>query len=63
MVMDENKTGSYRSREKKSHDLHIRGTKTQLDFLDILSYESDKTKTDLVWEALDFWYKNKKGSF
>jgi hypothetical protein len=61
--MKNDKVKKKRGDERKDHNLHIRGTKSQIGFLDILSYEADKTKTEVIWEALDFWYHNKKGVF
>ena len=51
------KSESTKSKEKKDHNLHLRGTKSQMELLDIMSYEFDKTKTDMVWKALEF-YRN-----
>ena len=61
--MGEKRGRKPRGDERRDQDLHVRATKTQLDFLEILSYESEKSKTDIVWEALDYWYRNKKGRF
>ncbi len=57
--MDENK--KKRGDERKDRDVHMRFTKSQLNMLEILSYEEDKTRTDTVVKALT-WYSNfKKG--
>ena len=47
-------------KEKKDQNLHLRGTKSQMELLDIMSYEYDKTKTDMVWKALEFYRKLNK---
>lgn len=52
-----------RGEERKDRDLHLRATKSQMEFLEMLSYESEKTKTDLIFTALKFWHSCKKGSF
>lgn len=51
-----------RSGERKSQNLHIRATKAQVDLLEMLSYENEKTKTDMIWKALEFYHNFKKGS-
>lgn len=48
-----------RGDERKDRELHMRLTKTQLDLLEMLSYEEDKSKTDTVVKALT-WYSNFK---
>ena len=48
-----------RGDEKKDQDVHMRFTKSQLDMLEMLSYEEDKTRTDTVVKALT-WYSNFK---
>lgn len=61
-MMNEKRNRKPRGEEKRNHNLHIRATKSQIDFLDMLSYENEKTKTDIIWKALEFWYNcNKKG--
>jgi uncharacterized protein (DUF1778 family) len=50
-------------KEKKDQQLHIRITKSQRDFLDMLSYENDKSRTDMVWRALEFYHNYHKGTF
>lgn len=58
-MMEEKK--KKRGDEKKDQDVHMRFTKSQLDMLEMLSYEEDKTRTDTVVKALT-WYSNfKKG--
>ena len=50
-----------RGDERKDQDVHMRFTKSQLNMLEMLSYEEDKTRTDTVVKALT-WYSNfKKG--
>ena len=51
------------AKEKKDQQLHIRITKTQRDFLDMLSYENDKSRTEMVWKALEFYHNFNKGTF
>ena len=61
---EKKKTSDKRDRERKDQELHMRMTKTQMNLLDILSYENDKTKTDMVVKAIEFYYNyNKKGFF
>ena len=52
-----------RGEEPKNCNVHIRATKSQMDFLEMLSYESDKSKTDIIWKALEFWNNYNKTSF
>lgn len=52
-----------RGEEPKNCNVHIRATKSQMDFLEMLSYESDKSKTDIIWKALEFWHNYNKTSF
>lgn len=49
--------------EVKKENIHIRATKSQKDFLDMLCYESDKSKTDMIFKALEFYYNCNKGKF
>ena len=50
-----------RGKERKDREVHMRFTKAEVDLLDMLSYEEDRTKTDTVVKALT-WYANfKKG--
>lgn len=52
-----------RGSERKDREIHMRFTKSQIDLLDMLSYEEDRTRTDTVVKALT-WYRNfKKGRF
>ena len=41
------------NKERKDRDLHIRLTRSQMDFIEMVSYENDKTKTDMILKALD----------
>lgn len=50
-----------REREKKDQNLHIRLTKSQMDFIEMMSYENDKSKTDMILKALEFYHNFKKG--
>lgn len=52
-----------REKEKKDQNLHIRLTKSQLDFIEMVSYEDDKTKTDMILKAVEFYHNLKKGGF
>ena len=52
-----------RGEEKMDQNLHIRGTKSQVDFLEMLSYEHGKTKTELIWKALEFYHNCYKPPF
>lgn len=61
--MSEQKTKNTRGEERKDQNLHLRATKSQMEFLDILSYENEKTKTDMIFTALEFWHRCKKGSY
>jgi uncharacterized protein (DUF1778 family) len=56
--MDKNKTN-----ETKRENIHIRATKSQKEFLDMLCYETDKNKTDMIFKALEFYYNFNKGKF
>ena len=58
--MEDKKT---HEKEKKDQQLHIRITKSQKDFLDMLSYENDKSRTEMVWKALEFYHNFSKGTF
>ena len=49
--------------DPKNCNIHIRATKSQMDFLEMLSYESEKSKTDIIWRALEFWHNCNKASF
>ena len=52
-----------RGSERKDQEIHMRMTKSQVDLLEMLSYEEDKTKTETVVRALT-WYSNyKKAKF
>lgn len=59
----EEKKKKKRGEERKDQDLHLRATKSQMQFLDMLSYEHDKSKTDMIWKALEFYHNFNKGSF
>ena len=48
-----------RGSERKDQDLHMRFTKSQMDLLEMLSYEEEKNRTDTVVKALT-WYSNFK---
>ena len=61
--MSEKKIKKPRGAEKKDQDLHLRATKTQMDFLDMLSYENEKSKTDMIWKALEFYHNYSKRGF
>ena len=61
--MGERKLKRPRGEERKNRDLHLRATKTQMDFLEMLSYENEKSKTEMVWKALEFYYNCNKRSF
>lgn len=50
-------------KERKNREFHMRLTKSQLDLLDSLSYEDEKTKAETVIKALNFYANFKKGSF
>ena len=52
-----------KDKEKKDQNLHIRLTKSQMDFIEMLSYENDKSKTDMILKALEFYHNCKKGGF
>lgn len=57
--MDMTESKKKRGDERKDQEIHMRFTKSQLDLLEMLSYEEDKTKTDTVVKALT-WYSNFK---
>lgn len=60
--MSEVKERKPRDKERKDQDLHLRATKTQMQFLEMMSYENDKSKTEMIWKALEFYHRcNKKG--
>ena len=60
--MSEVKKRKPRDKERKDQDLHLRATKTQMQFLEMMSYENDKSKTEMIWKALEFYHRcNKKG--
>lgn len=50
-------------KERKDQNLHIRLTKSELDFIEMLSYENDKSKTDMILKALKFYHNFNKGGF
>jgi hypothetical protein len=58
-VADTNKRSE---KERKDQEFHMRMTKSHLDILDMLSYEEDKTKSEVVTKALTFYYNFKYGS-
>jgi hypothetical protein len=49
--------------EIKNENIHIRATRSQKDFLDMLCYETEKNKTDMIFKALEFYYNCNKNSF
>ena len=61
--MSEKKLRKPRGEERKDRDLHMRLTKSQSDFIEMLSYEHEKTKTDIIMRALEFYHNCEKGSF
>ena len=61
--MDVKKTKRPRGEERRNRDLHLRATKTQMEFLEMMSYENEKSKTEMVWKALEFYYNYNKRSF
>lgn len=61
--MSEQNNKKPRGEERKDQNLHIRATKSEMEFLDMACYELDKSKTDVIWKALKFYYNYTKGSF
>lgn len=49
--------------EIKKENIHIRATRSQKEFLDMLCYETEKNKTDMIFKALEFYYNCNKSSF
>ena len=54
------KIGRPKKEIKKDASLHIRLTSKAYSELDYLAYLLDKTKTDVVEEALRYYYNSKK---
>ena len=61
--MGEQKKRKTRGEEKRDRNLHLRLTKTEEGFIEVLSWENNKTKTDMIITALEFYQKCKKGGF
>ena len=61
--MADKKTRKPRGEERKNCNLHLRATRTQMEFLDMMCYEKEKTKTEMIWKALEFYHNYSKGSF
>lgn len=61
--MEEKKYKKIKSNEVKSKNLHIRATPAQIDFLEMLCYETEKNKTDMIFKALEFYHNCNKGNF
>lgn len=55
-------TNKSSGKERKDQEFHMRMTKSNLDILDMLSYEEEKTKSEVVTKALTFYYNFKYGS-
>jgi hypothetical protein len=52
-----------RGDEPRDQELHIRMTKSELDLLEMVSYASEDSKTDVIRKALLLYANTKKGSF
>ena len=63
MGEDEKSAKKRRDKERKDQDLHLRATRSQMQFLDMLSYENEKTKTEMIWKALEFYHNCNKAGF
>jgi len=50
-------------KERKSHEIHLRITKTEFDELELASYENDKSKSDIIRKALKMYISGLKGSY
>lgn len=50
--MGENKI----NKTPKDHDIHIRVTESQMEFLENVSYLNNRTKSDMIWKALEFYH-------
>lgn len=61
--MRERKTRKPRGEEHKNQEIHIRMTRSQLDLLELLCYEDEKTKTDMIVKALTYYSNLKNGRF
>lgn len=51
-----------RDKERKDQEFHMRLSKSKMDLLDILSYEEEKSKAEVLTRALTFYYNYKSGS-
>ena len=50
-------------KEPRTHDMHLRITKTEFDELEMASYEKDISKSDLVRKAIKMYISGLKGSY
>ena len=60
--MTNKKPNQMKNVETKSENLHIRATPTQKSFLDMMCYENEKSKTDMIFKALEFYHNYRKSS-
>ena len=52
-----------RNTEKSDQGLYIRMTKSEMEALDMASYEGDESKSDIVRKALKMYISARKGRF
>ena len=52
-----------RNTEKSDQALYIRMTKSEMDALDMASYEGEETKSDIVRKALKMYISARKSRF
>ena len=52
-----------RGEEPRDQELHMRMTKTEMNLLEMVSYESEDSKTDVMRKALLLYANTKRRSF
>ena len=61
--MNKQETKKNREKERRDQEYHLRMTKSEMDLLDMLSYEEDRSKTETFVKALKFYANYRKGVF
>ena len=59
----EEKKRKKRGEEPRDRELHMRMTKSEMNLLEMVSYESEDSKTDVMRKALLFYVNAKRGSY
>lgn len=61
--MSDKKKRKPRGEERKDQEIHLRITKTELAELEVASYATEESKSDIVRKALKMYLSGIKGSY